>query len=147
MIYYHPQLMPDARSYRLYAVDNPVPFANGDDHEAALLFRLLDLVQEAIADGQFPQALIKDSLGLVLDEELSAEDIAYALLASDALQQALQRLHEGWALLEESHPGGMGQATVEVARTGVAQPGLSSEARLLLWQETTLDTWLQALVG
>ncbi len=96
MIYYNAQLMSDDASAILFMVNNSVLFERFEDHEAAIHFHIHQLVEQAIASGESPVALVEDYLDISYTDGSNPHEISDFLLQSDVMQSALGNLKENW---------------------------------------------------
>ena len=136
MIFYNTQLMPDAGKARLFMVSNPIPLERYEDHEAALYLQLHELVERSRAEGQDPIALLEDYLETVYTDGHYPDEIANFLFHHDSMQSALWTLKESWSILDETLP-----------EDSLMYGGLGKEKALEVYAETTLRTYLEALVA
>ena len=136
MIFYNTQLMPDAGKARLFMVSNPIPLERYEDHEAALYLQLHELVERSRAEGQDPIALLEDYLETVYTDGHYPDEIANFLFHHDSMQSALWTLKESWSTLDETLP-----------ESSLMYGGLGKQEALEVYAETTLRTYLEALVA
>lgn len=135
MIYFNNQLMPDDTAAKLFMATNPKPFDRFEDHEAAIYLQLHELVEQALAKGENPIALIEGYLELVYTEGRSVAEIADFLFNADKMQLALWTLKERWDQFDDTLP--------ENALThGNA---MDKEEAIELYSKITLRTYLEAL--
>ena len=136
MIFYDTQLMPDTGKARLFMVSNPIALERYEDHEAALYLQLHELVERSRAEGQDPVALLEDYLETVYTDGHNPEEIANFLFHHDKMQSVLWSLKESWSNLDKTLPG-----------DSLMYGGLGREEMLEVYAETTLRTYLEALVA
>ena len=136
MIFFHHQLMPTDKELRLYLVENPVPFENYEDHEAAIHMRLHELVEQALLDKENPIDLIEQYLQVDYNAGPTAEEITWFLIETDQVKTVLYTLRDHWHHLDNSIPGssliygGDGEAEANAARVHL---------------DTTLRSYLETL--
>ena len=134
MIYINNQLMPDDTSAILFMVTNTKTFERYEDHEAAIYMQLHHLVEQSLANGENPMALIEDYLEIVYTEGKSVTEIADFLAHTDKMQLALWTLKESWGKMDEFVP-----------ENSIIYGGIEKEEAIQLYSEITLRTFLEAL--
>ena len=127
--------MSDDNSARLFLVTNTKPFERFEDHEAALVIQLHELVEDAFAKAENPIALVEDYLQITYTEGTSVAEIANFLTQTDKMQLALWTLKERWDKMDDSVPE-------DSLLYGSA---ISDEEAVQLYAQTNLRTYLEAL--
>ncbi|MAQ76902.1 MAG: hypothetical protein CL613_11305 [Aquimarina sp.] len=135
MIFYNNQLMKTREDAVLYMVSNPVPFEGYNDHEAGIYIQIHELIERAIAEGENPVMLIEEYLEIVYMGGEMINEMAAFLFQTDRMHQALWSLQESWDAIDTSLP--------EMSRM---YGGLSKEEATQLYAETTLRSYLEALL-
>ena len=138
MLYYHPALMPDEQQMRLFAVYNPTYFHSFVDHEAAIQLRLIDLIV-ASELGAAIQHQIRE-LGIDAPVWEDPHFLASQIWHCDALRAVLHSLYQRWQEIDVIDPADMPSGGLAGARISITE-------QLAVMEETTLDTWLQALLS
>lgn len=127
--------MSDDNSARLFLITNTKPFDRFEDHEAALIIQLHELVEDAMTKGENPIGLIEDYLEISYSEGTSVAEIANFLVQSDKMQLALWTLKERWDKMDDTAPE-------DSLLYGSA---ISNEDAVQLYAQTNLRTYLEAL--
>lgn len=127
--------MSDDNSTRLFLVTNTKPFNRFEDHEAALVIQLHELVEDAMTKGENPIGLIEDYLQITYTEGNSVAEIANFLAQTDKMQLALWTLKESWDKMDDTAPE-------DSLLYGSA---ISNEDAVQIYAQTNLRTYLEAL--
>lgn len=104
MIYYHAHLMPGDSDATLFLVSNPVEVESFEDHEACLYLRLLELIEEAQAQGENVAQLLENYLQLACPLDEGPADFTQFLWGTGPMQLALAELKDRWESLDPSRP-------------------------------------------
>lgn len=136
MIYYNSQLMGTPLKATLYMTDNPTSFTRYEDHQAAIYFRLHQLIEQAMASGENPISLLEDYLETIYTDGKTVEEISSFLYHNDKMQLALWALKDSWSMLDPTLPD-----------TSLLYGGMSKQEALQLYAEITLRSFLEALAA
>lgn len=128
--------MKNSHQLRLFLVNNPVPFARYEDHEAAIYIELHELMEDAKDAGEDPAALMESYLGTTYPLGHSDEELAAFLFQTGAMQSALNDLKENWDSLDENVPG-----------NSLIYGGVTLEEVLDTYSTRSLRAYLEALTA
>lgn len=134
MIFFNNQLMKTPGQLYLFLVSNPQPFTRYEDHHSALFIQLHELIEQAIADGQNPVALIEEYLKLPYNGGDTVEDMAAFLFYSDPVIQAMSILRDNWSSLDPTLP-----------EDSIAYGTTTREEAVEAFSQLTLTRFLEAL--
>jgi len=137
MIFYNPQLIPDTDSATLFCVQNPIVFADYQDHCAGIYLHLHTIIEKAIAEKENIVGLIEDYLNLPFSESQTVSTIASFIYYSNPMHQALTSLRERW----QSYDPTLEEATVTTGGS------IDKKEAIQHYGRVTLRAYLEALVS
>ena len=135
MIFYNPQLMENQWQLTLFLVNNPVPFNNFEDHQAAIHLKLSELIESALKEGEHPIRMIEDYLSITYSSGTTVDEIANFNYHTHFMQSALYELRENWEEMDDSLP----ELSVKNGS------GTTREQAIEVYTEITLRSYLEAL--
>ncbi len=127
----------DSESLAVVAmVSNPKPYTNFEDHQAGMVFRISDLIEVALKEGENPAQLLKEYLGVSCYTCNGVEEIFTVVMSSDYMACALKELRENWSnhdkVLDGDYPK-------------LSSKGYSQKQAEEIFSKTTLRTYLESL--
>ncbi|WP_241479982.1 hypothetical protein [Kordia jejudonensis] len=120
----------------LFMVENPSPFKQYEDHEAAIYITIHLLIEDAILQGENPIAMIENYLNVVYNGGTTTGEITDYLIQTGSLQNALWELKEKWSELD-----------TKINENSLMYSSLSKQNVTEIYAQRTLRTYLETLAG
>jgi len=135
MIFYNPQLMKDEYQLTLFIVSDPHGVDNVADHEAAIYYQILEMVDKVIEKGIDPIPLIENYLNRPYHSGDTNVEMVDFIINSSQMYSALDILHENWNNMDESKPENSIRFLSKTTR----------EQAIEAFSELNLESYLEAL--